>query len=115
MATIDVTTTPYGSHRRMYSWDDITENDEGKSVLVDKLTNLVVQTTGDFTTSGAITWEGSNDNTNWATLTDHLGNAATQTDTTPMTLGIETLYIRPNASAGTSVAMDCKLTGVIIQ
>ena len=72
-----------------------------------------VQGLGDFTTSGAITMQGSNDGgTTWTTLTNNLG-----VDLVFTAAGIGVVLqnpglIRPNATAGTSVAMDVYVIGV---
>lgn len=59
-----------------------------------------VQVTGTIGAAGAVTIEGSNDNVNFATLNDHLGNPLVIT-----ALGIKSIdqicrYIRPRITAG---------------
>lgn len=92
------------------SWDDITENDTGNAVSMPEWAFKTVQVSGDFTSSGAITLEGSPDNSTWATLHSLNGTALVITDSTPYTILENPAYIRPRATAGSSVAMDVLIT-----
>lgn len=95
------------------SWALITEADTGAPALIAQWPHKTVQVYGDFTTSGAITIEGSADNSNWATLNDDLPTpvALVITTTAPRNIRENTLYIRPRATAGTAVAMNVLITG----
>ncbi len=93
------------------TWTGITEADEGNEVIMAKYPDKTVQVTGDFTTAGAITIEGSNNGTDWATLTDQAGNDLVLTDTSIALIAQNPLYIRPRASAGTAVSMTVVVVG----
>lgn len=93
-------------------WIGITEADSGSAVVMAKYPDKTVQAVGDFTTAGAITMEGSNDGDSWGVLTDNQGNDIVLTDDTPVFIAQNTKYIRPVATAGTSVDMDVYVYGV---
>lgn len=94
-------------------WEGITEADEGNSVSIPRPADLAVQTIGDFTSSGAVTLQGSNDGTNWGTLKDVAGNDIVMDAATKVfQLRAHPRYIRPKATAGSSVDMDTYLYGV---
>lgn len=59
-----------------------------------------VQFTGTFGTGGTILLEGSNDGTNYVTLTDPQGNAISKTAAGIEAIEETTVYIRPRVSAG---------------
>jgi hypothetical protein len=92
-------------------WADVTEADTGQAVNLARFPDRTVQVTGDFTTSGAITMEGSNDGVTFATLHDPQGNEIVLTDSSLVLIAENPLYIRPRATAGSSVAMDVYVVG----
>ena len=94
---------------RIFLWEGITENDQGSAIDVSDYPDKTVQVIGDFTSNGAITMQGSPDTSTWGTLKDTFGNDVVLTDATPVMIGPNTLYIRPAATAGTSVDMDVYL------
>lgn len=59
-----------------------------------------VQVFGTFGAGGTVTIQGSNDGTNWATLTDPQGNALTFTTAKIEAVQELTRYIRPASVAG---------------
>lgn len=93
------------------TWTAITENDTGLPVAMARFPDRTVQVVGDFTTSGAITIEGRNDGTNYNTLHDPTGAALVLTDTSVKLIVENPVYIRPRATAGTSVSMDVVIVG----
>lgn len=94
------------------TWEGITEADSGAAVIAADLIDKTVQTIGDFTTSGAITMQGSNDGTNWFSLTDDGSTAIVMTAATAgHRIHENPLYVRPLATAGTAVDMDVILVG----
>jgi hypothetical protein len=111
MATRSATDVLLDDKVRVITWEGITEADDGAAVQVARYPDKSVQVVGDFTSSGAITIEGSNDGTNWGTLHDHVGAELVITDDTPKLIAENTLYIRPRASAGSSVDMDVIIVG----
>lgn len=95
------------------TWEGITEADSGTPVIIPELEDKTVQTIGDFDAAGAITLQGSNDGTNWFSLTDEGTTAIVMTAATAGHRIYENpLYIRPLATAGTAVDMDVIITGV---
>jgi len=94
------------------TWEGITENDDGAPVSLAAYPDKTVQAIGDFTSGGAITMQGSNDGTNWATLTNPRGDAIVLTAATQIEVIAENpLFIRPIATAGSGVQMDVIVVG----
>jgi len=94
------------------TWEGITENDDGALVSMAAYPNKTVQAIGDFTSSGAITMQGSNDGENWATLTNPRGEDIVLTAATQIEVIVENpLFIRPVATAGSDVQMDVIVVG----
>lgn len=111
-----VTLTPgYPGMANLYTWYAMANGDSGAPIRVPHFPGKTLQITGTFGVGGNVVIEGSNDGTNWATLTD-LAGAALGTITSA---GIKTVrenpwYIRPRVSAGdgttslvVSVAVIC--------
>jgi hypothetical protein len=111
MATINATITVMEDGVVLVKWLGITEADTGTPVNLARFPDRTVQVLGDFTTSGAITLEGSNDGTNYATLTDPQGDAIVITSQGLRLIAENPLYIRPRATAGSSVSMDVYIVG----
>jgi len=111
MANRSVTTTIQNDKVGIFTWEGITENDTGLPANTARFPDKSVQVVGDFTTSGAITMEGSNDNVNWGILHDHTGATLVITDSIPRLIAENTLYIRPRATAGSAVDMDVIVVG----
>jgi hypothetical protein len=93
------------------SWLAVTEADTGAAVSMARFPDRTVQVSGDFTTSGACVIEGSNDGTNYFTLTDPTGAALSFTAAGMKLIVENPLYIRPRATAGTAVAMNVYIVG----
>lgn len=111
MATKAVTQDAAPNGRAIFTWVAITESDDGAPILCPAGV-ATVQATGDFTTAGAMSIEGSNDATNWAPLKDkNSGSVISLTAATQVaTLGDQPLYVRPKPTAGSAVAMVVTLT-----
>lgn len=80
-------------------WTGLLNGDTGESIQMPGSSDRSIQFSGTFS-GGTIILQGSNDGTNWETLTDLQGNAISKTAS-----GIEmvvevTRYIRPNVTAG---------------
>lgn len=98
------------------SWAGITEADEGAPVsLPGQVKHVTVQTVGDFTTSGAVTLQGSNDATTYAALDDPQGTSIVMTDSSIWRLEHYPARIKPVATAGSAVDMDVYLHGVVVR
>lgn len=111
MATIAASQVVMADGVVVTTWASVTEADTGRAVGMARFPDRTVQVTGDFTTSGAITLEGSNDNVTFGTLNDHNGDALVITDSVPRLIAENTLYIRPRATAGTAVSMTVVIVG----
>lgn len=88
------------------TWSAITEADTGGAVDISQYPDRTVQVNGDFTTSGAITIEGSLNGTDYGTLHDFTGLALVLTDASVKLIAENPTFIRPRATAGASVSMN---------
>lgn len=115
MATKPVTVTyaPNGAaNGALVQWLLLTQTglDDGAPFEGVDFADRTVQFDGTFGVGGSITLEGSNDGTNWFTLTDPQGNAITKT-----AAGLEVIeegprYIRPRVTAGDgTTSLNCRL------
>lgn len=103
MAVKAVTKTPSPFHRDnavTLAWASMANGDSGEVCETPSGSDRSVQFTGTFGSGGTVLLEGSNDGTNYVTLTDPQGNAISKT-----AAGIEqieeiTRYVRPRVSAG---------------
>jgi len=94
------------------SWTGITEADTGLPVNMARFPDRTVQVLGDFTTSGAVTIEGSNDGgVTYFTLTDPTGAPLVFTAAGGKLIVENPEKMRPRATAGTSVSMDVYICG----
>jgi len=100
MAVINANHASHGGGVHAVTWPALANGDTGEACDVVALPDKTVQVVGTFGTGGSITMQGSNDGTNWATLTDPLGNDITFTATGLKTLLENPLYIRPIVTAG---------------
>ena len=82
------------------TWAGLLNGDTGAPVRMSQYSDKSVQVLGTFGAGGNLRWEGSNDGTNWAVLTDPQGN-----DLNFATAKIEAVteavaWVRPNVTAG---------------
>lgn len=84
------------------TWSGLGNGDTGAPATIGRYEGKTVQVTGTFGSGGNVDIEGSNDNSNWGTLTDESGNTSAFTDETPKFIQQSPLYMRPNVSAGDS-------------
>jgi hypothetical protein len=115
MATITPTVTynPQGCQNSvLVTWANLANGDVGAPFMGLEYTDRTVQVSGNFGTTVTLTMQGSNDNSNWDSLTDPQANAIAKT-----AQGIEAIleapiYIRPSAGGGSggaiNVLMVCK-------
>ena len=90
----------YGDDCHIILWEELDATDtEGSPIEMPGSADRSVQVIGTFD-SNTITIEGSNDGTNYETLTDIHGNAATFTASGIKQLAEVTRYIRPTTSGG---------------
>ena len=103
-ATIDRNTVPGAV---LATWADLATGDVGAGVPIAYAADLTGQVSGTFG-GGTITWQGSNDNTNWhpMTLRSGTGNMAF-TSASVHTANENPAWIRPAVTGGTSVTIKC--------
>ena len=87
------------------TWTGMTTGDVGAGVPIAYVADLTGQVTGTF--GGAtITWQGSNDNTNWHPLTRRsVGTDMAFTSAAVHTANENPAWVRPAVTGGTSVAI----------
>ena len=103
MATVSLVETPVPSlydNAWIAQWTPLTSvNTIGSSYPMPGATIKSVQIEGTFD-SATVVLEGSNDGTNWKTLTDPQGNAISKTAAAIEAIEENTRYVRPNSSGG---------------
>lgn len=90
-------------------WEGLTDadTDDGSPAGVGQYGMIMAQAVGDFTTSGAITMQTSNDGETWVTAVDPQGDSVVlASDGAMMIIAGNPSYIRPLVTAGTAVDMD---------
>ncbi len=115
MATIAIVPTKLSRGSHKWIWEAMGDDDVGAALdpnggginFADKTFHVV----GTFGGSVLVVLQGSNDGTNWVTLTDPQG-AVISSGTTILVAVLENpLYIRPKTSGGTSADVDVILSG----
>jgi len=102
MATRNATVSDFSltGNARLITWSGILNGDDGAPALWIDYADRCFQVTGTFGAAGSVTMQGSNDGTNWASLTDPQGNALTFT-AQKIEQAIELpVYVRPLCTAG---------------
>jgi len=84
----------------MIGWTGLLNGDTGEAIELVDYADRTATITGTFGTGGSITMQGSNDNSNWFSLTDPQGNAITKTAAGMEIIVEAPLYIRPSVTAG---------------
>lgn len=88
------------------SWAAMATNDVGAGVPIAYAADLTGQVTGTFG-GGTITWQGSNDNTNWHPLTQRGGTTNMAfTSAAVHTANENPAWVRPVVTSGTSVVIQ---------
>ena len=103
MATRTHTVTPiphYGDKAHVLTWSGLLNGDDGSPVEMPGSADRSVQFTGTFGAGGTIVFEGSNDGTNYVTLTDPQGNTISKTAAALESVVELTRYVRPRVTAG---------------
>lgn len=91
------------------TWAGLTAGDTGTPLEYAKFSDKTVQVVGTF--GGTVTMQGSNDGTNWVTLTSNLGAALTFTAMGGGLVAENYRYIRPSAGSGvSSVTITAQIT-----
>jgi hypothetical protein len=113
MATIPHSRTPTGSSAAFVAtWAPLAQGDDGDALSFGQYSDKSVQVSGTF--GGAtLRVEGTNDGTNWATLTDPQGNDLLITSAkiemvTEATVSIRPFVVGGNGTTSLTVSMLCK-------
>lgn len=111
MATVQGTLINNNSGHAVASWATLTEADTGSDVSLVNYPGKTLQVVGTFGGAAAITIEGSNDGTNYATLHDAGGNLLVITDNKIYSISESPFYTRPRATAGTGASLSVTIVG----
>ena len=84
----------------MFTWPTMANGDDGSAVELIPWADRCVQVTGTFGAGGTVVIEGSNDNSNWATLDHAQGAAASGTAAGSRQIVETPRYVRPRVTAG---------------
>lgn len=100
MAERALTVTTQTARSQVVVWTGLLNTDTGAPFERTDYSDRSVQVTGTFGTGGTLVIQGSNNGTNWSTLTDPQGNALSFT-----AAGLEQVqelvrFLRPNVTGG---------------
>jgi len=92
----------FGDHCHIVAWSGLTSatTDTGSPLEMGGSADRSIQITGTFGAGGTLLFEGSNDGTTYATLTDPQGNALSITAAKIETVMELCRFVRPRISAG---------------
>lgn len=108
MATITPTVEHLSNDQVMVLWETLTESDTALAFELGAFKDKTVQVVGTF--GGAtVVFQGSNDNSTFAGLTDHSATAISLTAAGLELVAENPRYVRPSASGGTSQDIDIYL------
>ena len=91
---------------QIVTWTGLTTDDTGQPWRRNDYTDKCVTITGDFGSGATVTMQGSNDGTNWFSLTDPQANAIAKTAAAMEQILENPVWIRPSVSGGTSPDLD---------
>ena len=115
MATVTPTPTRIREGESMlYAWVLTQADTEGASIDAHEYGDRTVQISGTFD-GATVVLQGSNDGTNWFSLTDPQGNAISKTTAAMETVMEVPLYTRANSSGGgasqsVTISLFCRRT-----
>lgn len=81
-------------------WSALANTDTGAPLALSQFSDRSVQISGTFSVGGTIVLEGSNDGTNYHTLTDPAGSAISFTSAGIKTVTEVVKWVRPRVTAG---------------
>ena len=84
----------------LYTWTGLTNGDTGEPIEMPSFADRSIQVVGTFGTGGNLRIEGSNNGTNYATLTDPQGNDLNITTAKIEQITEVVRWMRPNITAG---------------
>lgn len=82
------------------TWTGLLNTDTGSAIELVDYPDKTVTITGTFGTGGTLVMQGSNDGTNWFSLTDPQANAISKTAAAMEAILEAPRYMRPNVTAG---------------
>ena len=103
-----ITRVDPGRDTWMVTWLGLGDADTGSVIAMPMGNEKSVQLTGTFA-SATVVLEGSNDGTNFVTLTDPQGNALSATAAMLEGVAEHTRYIRPSTSGGSGTDVNVYL------
>jgi hypothetical protein len=112
MATITGTITRVGEGRDAWQvrWASMGNADTGTVIEMPQMSDRSVQIDGTFA-SATVVMEGSNDGTNFFTLTDGQGNAISKTTASLEQIAEFTRYLRASTSGGAGSTLNVTVFG----
>lgn len=100
MAVITATVTQIEADALLVQWANMANGDTGSPIELTSYSDRSVQIQGTFGVGGTCVVQGSNDSTDYQTLTDPQGNAVSKTAAAIETLTELTRLTRPSITAG---------------
>ena len=93
------------------TWSSLANGDTGLTIDYPQFADRNVQVLGTFGSGGTLIMQGSNDKTNWHTLTDMTGSPISFTSAGVKMIQENTLYVRPSVTAGDGTT---DLTAIVV-
>jgi hypothetical protein len=90
----------FGNNAHFVQWTPLLNGDSGAPYSMAGFADRSVQVTGTFGAGGTVLVEGSNDGTNYVTLSDPQGVALSKTAAALQEISQISRFIRPRVSAG---------------
>ena len=87
-------------HATLVTWSGLLNGDDGARVTLSDFPDRTVQIVGTFGAGGSVNFEGSNNGTDWAVLTDPQGNLITKTAAAMEFVTETPRYVRPRVTGG---------------
>jgi hypothetical protein len=87
-------------HATLVTWSGLLNGDDGARVTLTDFPDRTVQIVGTFGAGGSVNFEGSNNGTDWAVLTDPQGNPITKTAAAMEFVTETPRYVRPRVTGG---------------
>jgi hypothetical protein len=87
-------------HATLVTWSGLLNSDDGARVTLTDFPDRTVQIVGTFGAGGSVNFEGSNNGTDWAVLTDPQGNPITKTAAAMEFVTETPRYVRPRVTGG---------------
>lgn len=97
-----------GGKGRLYTWANLAAGDDGAAVEAIEFADRSVQVAGSFG-GASVVIEGSNDSTNYGTLTDPQGNDLSLVGSKVEMVSEVTRLIRPRVVAGSGTSVTVSL------